>query len=279
MTIGAILKKTNIAKDSWVPILNNFALYVAFPALIIKSFNSVSEKLYFSDFVLTSSIIFLSSIFLLLLLSLTKLPKKIKNTYFLCSIVGNIAYIGFPFISAILPGQEGKLSMVVASFLFILYTFVIFILEKNSESKKFNFLNMLKNPLLLAVIFGIITLKISLPDIFLQTVNILAGAATPSALVAIGIFLMKKISFNKEFYHALSLSFVKLIIVPTFFIFLNKFISLDPIILIELSMPVALTPFALSEKYNLDKDIILYSIIISTIVSLVTLPLITSFII
>ncbi len=37
-------------------------------------------------------------------------------------------------------------------------------------------------------------------------------------------------------------------------------------------MPLAITPFALADKYNLDKDFIARSIILSTILSAISLP-------
>jgi predicted permease len=40
------------------------------------------------------------------------------------------------------------------------------------------------------------------------------------------------------------------------------------------AMPVAITPFVLSEIYDLDKKIVVTSIIISTILSIISIPMI-----
>jgi hypothetical protein len=42
--------------------------------------------------------------------------------------------------------------------------------------------------------------------------------------------------------------------------------------LIESAMPLAITPFALADTYELDKEFIARSIVLSTIVAVLTLP-------
>ena len=80
----------------------------------------------------------------------------------MCFIFGNVAYLGIPVLEFV-KGESAVpiLALVVASYLFWIFTLVVFYLEYSLQQNRKNLLknilkNILKNPLLLAVLFGCI---------------------------------------------------------------------------------------------------------------------------
>jgi predicted permease len=290
IAVGAFTKWIKFTNDEWINILNKFALYAAFPALIFSSLTNASIKGNSIDYkiILYNLILLIVLFFIIYLICfIFKIEKKLRNTYILCILFGNVAYLGFPYISSIISGQEAQISIIIATYVFITFTFGIWILESTLHKKaniKEMIKEMIKNPLLLSVILGIIALQahIIIPDYINKALQMLGSSASPIVLFALGIFLVRKIKLNKKLLHSLIIASIKIIFVPILFIIVNlifiKNNSFD-ISIIESGMPTAITVFALSQKYPLEKEIIVYTTIIGTILSAITLPIITSLVI
>jgi predicted permease len=272
IALGAFLKIIKVADDSWIKALNNFALYVAFPALIFNSFVTLKEvesSLFFGNMLL------LLAVAVVIILFLWKQSKEIRNTYLICVVFGNIAYLGFPFITSLIFGSEQTVGIIIASSLIVFFGFIIAYMDF-SKHRTFNIKRLLKNPLLLAVALGCLVSisKVQLPAFLMKALSMLASSASPTALIALGLFLARKIEIDSSFWHAVAITTLKLLVLPTVFYFVDRSWT---IAIIEAAMPVAVTTFSLAEEYPMDKKATLYSIILSTVISAITLPLISSF--
>lgn len=85
----------------------------------------------------------------------------------------------------------------------------------------------------------------------LKTIDLLAGGATPIILISLGIFLARGLPKSIEYKHVIGLIGLKLIV-----------------------MPLAITPFILGELYPMERELIAFSIVISCVLAVFTLPLI-----
>jgi len=278
--LGYILKKT-IADNSWTVVLNKLAVYLLFPALIFSGMIKVKLES-IDDFS------FLYGNFILLVLIITSLyfglkamgfKKSMVNTYVISVFFGNVGYLGFPILSSLISGSEGLVSMHVALYTLILFTFGIGVLEFSVHKKLSSkiLLDALKNPLLLAVIFSVIILATdtTLPFVFSKTVDLLAGGATPIILISLGIFLARELP-KVEYKHVVGLVGLKLFVVPTIFLlyfYVAGQTEVLAISVLEAGMPMAITPFILAELYPMEREIIAIGIVVSCILSIFTLPL------
>ncbi len=281
--LGSLFRILNIADDSWVAVLNNYALHLAFPAMIIGSFLRIENAgIGFRLFYINSAILFFISLLIIFSLKLLKLSQEKINTFLICITFGNVGYLGIPFVSLIVNGSAEKISIVLGSTLFIIFTFNLWYIEKSSKNNSNIFLKLAKNPLILSVALGILVnyLRIRLPGFIISTISLVSGSGSAVALFAIGIFLVKEIKINKEFFDSLIISALKLAALPALFIIAAKYFSLPyadmAVSVIESGMPVAITPFALAEAYNLNKKTVLYSIILSTGFSIISLPILSA---
>lgn len=206
-------------------------------------------------------------------------------TLFICFVFGNVAYLGVPVLTALSGVQIlPTVSLIIAIYLFWLFTIGIgyldYSLDKNKKDVAKNILkNFTKNPLLLAVIFGLLigSFKIAIPAIVLKSLDMISASVTPTVLVVIGLFIgTSKVGKLSEWIPVLLFSLFTLALFPAGFYFGVKFFGFAPSqfssSIIEAAMPLAITPFALADKYNLHKTFIARSIVLSTILSVVSLP-------
>jgi len=278
--LGFILKKT-IADDSWTAVLNKLAIYLLFPALIFSGMIKVKlETIDDFSFIYGNFILLVLIIFTLYFgLKLMGFKKSIVNTYVISVFFGNVGYLGFPILSSLIPNSEGLVSIHVALYTLILFTFGVGVLEF-SVHKKLSpriFVDALKNPLLLAVLFSVFLLAtdIKLPFIVLKTVDLLAGGATPIILISLGIFLARELP-KVHYEHVVGLVGLKLFIVPLVFLLYFYMAGESRVLAIsvlESGMPMAITPFILAELYPMEREIIAIGIVVSCLLSVFTLPL------
>lgn len=273
---GSFLKIFKIADERWVSALNSFSYYIAFPALIINSFISARGGLNTGLFFGNAIIMLIVSAVLYAILRIMRIRKETANAYLVCGVFGNFAYLGFPFITSVLPGTETDVSLVIASSLLVLFSAVLIALEFSKTNKlHLDMLkNLLANPLLISVAIGFFFFRfgVSFPAPLHKAIIMLANSASPVALVSIGVFLVRKITLRDAFFKTAPLIILKLAVIPFLFYLLRPGNIDFTIPILESAMPVAITPFVLAEKYPMDKDLVLQGIVLTTILSVLTLP-------
>jgi predicted permease len=237
---------------------------------------------------LSAASLILFCLIIFVLLSILKIEKNVKTAVFLSAIVGNTIYMGFPVIELGLGKEYLSSGALIASvYLIIALLISIFAIRywqgqdrRIAEQLKEFF----KNPLVISVFIGIILsfLKLEYPLIlsFKKSIAMLGLTASPVALFAMGGFLYGRF-LRENLNFVILASFLKLIAFPII-IFLGSYYlfnlyalnAVDLKILILLSsMPVAVTTFVITERFNLDKALVGNSILISTILSFFVAPL------
>lgn len=284
-----LLKKIRHEDDQWSTVLNKFALYIALPALILHSLSNTARDDLASKETLLATIVLLVffALIVLLIVRVIGLRKDVANSYFMCAFFGNVAYIGPPFILSLLPNVGGTISILIALHVGIAFTLGIYVLEVSkygSCGAKCVAKNVITNPLILSVLTGLLILffNVQLPVVLDRALAMLGSSASPVVLIAIGLFLAKKIRFDKALAHATIISTLKLVCLPLLFIVTYKlFHQTSPVdftvSILEAGMPVALTNFALTEMYPMDRRIVAKAIIISTVLALLSLTALSSF--
>jgi predicted permease len=295
---SAIVQRWYDLDEHWPRVLNSFALNIGLPALIFASLARIS-------FGGQANIIIANSLFLLLSFALVyaigkfwKIKQKIIKTLFICLAFGNIAYLGIPVLTQIYgPKVLPDASLIIGIHLFWLFTIGLGFLDYDISSRqswigklfhkknkqdiiKHIGFDLIKNPLLIAIILGLVVAisDIHLPRLLRTTIDMLAGSVSPVVLVVIGLFIgNSKIGRLKEWLPVAAFTIVTLFVLPGIFYLtlkgfasdLNKYIPS----MIMIAMPLAITPFALADKFDLDKQFIARAIVLSTTLSIITIPL------
>lgn len=290
--LGAGCRLASPRCATWEHGLNQFGLYIAFPALIINSLLKVR-----GSFSLDGEIYLLNTGLLVLLIlipfavtRLLKLEKKLANTYTICLFFGNIGYLGFPVISRLLGGPESgltpamvetSLTLHISLYNIVLFSLGLLILEHSrGQSGGARIARSIAlNPLLLSVVIGIALaiFDIPLPGAVEEIITLLSNSATAVVLFGLGLFLPDVRFERRTLKHVAALTVLSLAAVPALFLAAAALVHPGrefSVSILEAAMPLAVSPFVLGATYPLDRPVIAATILVSTALSVVTIPLV-----
>lgn len=277
--IGFLLAKIRLSDANWTRVLNAYSLNIGFPCLIFYGLTQKNISILDYKNVILANSIFLILCFFICFGLATFINGPLKRTLPICLTFSNIAFLGIPILKQIYGEQSVAETGIISScYLFWVFTIGIGHLEYHKLGKidlKEISLNLLKNPLLIAVLLGTIVnlSEWKIPTLLFLPIDMIAKSVTPLVSISLGTF-MYSISFRKEKNNLLIFIFTisSLLIIPCILwlclLFLNLDIKTYKLSILEAAMPVALTPFALAEKYNLDQEFIAKIIVVSTILSI-----------
>ena len=284
IAVGGFIRGIRIADEKWVDILNRYGLWVGFPSLIFETLIRINRSdLAGKTDVFIANFAFLLGLFILtiVIMKLLKFSRVLINTFAICIFFGNVSYLGYPVVMSVFPERESELSIIISIYVMVLFTLGIGWLEY-SKNRKLNLYRLLikfiTNPFIIAIVLGLIFIffDIKTPVYIKRALEIMKASASPVVLIALGIFIFRRIDLKKVAVPVISLSILKLVVVPLIYITILYFFGdMDRfnVSVIESAMPLAITPFALSSIYDLDREIIGNSIVLSTLISMVTLPM------
>ncbi len=269
--------------------LNAFVYWVALPALFLRGLNRAPL-----DQILDWSLIaaYLGATLLVFCLSLAaggilfKRNLSAASLHALAAAFPNTGYMGVPlFILAF--GEAGSLVAIVAT---VSQTITIFLLsivlvefDRGSGPMKPRLLqiarNLLINPLLMSALLGLglnaLAIKIEGP--FDTLVMTLAAAASPSALFALGLFMVSAAPASGAAEIGW-LSLVKLLLHPALmWLVTTHAVDLAPDAVRDLvltaALPTGALVFIMAQKYDVFVERGSYTVLMTTILSLITLSL------
>ncbi len=212
-----------------------------------------------------------------------RVEPKWRNHYALMSIFGNTGFIGIPLVSAVLGSQALiYVAIVNAYFNLLFYTFGIWLADGSQSGFSWkNFLNI--GNLSIAVTIVLFLWNVKLPVVITSTIDYIANTTTFLAMVVIGISLARTrlldIFTEKRLYVFIVLRFL---VIPVFTGFLLRMFIKDALvygtIVLMAAVPIANLPLMRVEETGGDGTLLSKGIILSTILSLVTIPIVTAFV-
>lgn len=282
---GLVFSRTKAASIAWIDILNKYALWIGFPALVIASLMHLElNGQSYTRLIITNSVYIVICMLLAFpVASIFKLTNRIKRSLFLVFSFGNVAYLGIP----VLQNAFGETVLPVAAiisavYVFWLLTLGIILIEINGEEKfegKNLVFSLLKNPLLISVFVGlfVVYFNIKLPEIAEKTILLFSNSVTAVVLFSLGIFLgLHKIGNPKEWLNALVLSVLTILVLPFAFYLLIKNTGMDPLqfkaTILDSAMPLGLTPYALSVQYKLEVSLVSRIVVLATLLAVFVIP-------
>lgn len=194
----------------------------------------------------------------------------------------NVGFIGYPIVSSIF----GPKAVFYAALLNMPNTFFIFtagvMLVKGEYSlKQFN-PKVLISPAMLGAFLAaiLVALGIHTPDIIARPITMVGNITVPAALMIIGSSMaklpIKEIVGSPKVYIS---SFLRLVVVPLSIYYLFKICGVSPLVnnvnTVVIAMPVASFGTMFSLKYGRNPTLITEMTFITTVGSIITIPLIT----
>jgi predicted permease len=201
-----------------------------------------------------------------------------------CASIGNAGFLGLPMMAVLYGPASVAPMMVVLSVDLVVFSSLIVILINAGRGAGLGLvtlrlvgLGLLKNPMILSIVAGLAwsASELPMPAPANDFLSLLGGAATPCALFAIGASLASKsaermhvagwISFAKLVLHPACVAVAVLWLIPV-----TPFSAM--IAIAAASLPVAGNVYMLAQHYGVAPQRASAAILISTVLSIVTVP-------
>ena len=248
-------------------------VYVAGPCLIFASISRSDINL--TDFTTIAS----AALAIILIMALAtylifKLTNSDRTGLYLPVVFGNTSYLGYP-VALFAFGMDGLSRAVVYDMMnsLVIFSLGIYIVHHKNEMQE-----AFKVPLLYAVVIGLAVnlLQIPVPDLVFTPIELIGMITIPLALLVLGYKLTEiKISAAKI---ALLASVFRIgggVLVALAII---NLLSIDglvkEIIVLQAAMPSAVMAMILAAKYNRDASLVASVVLITTVLSVISIPVI-----
>jgi len=282
--VGMVVSRNKTVDDKWLEVLNNYALWIGFPALILVALSRLQWdlNLYGNLIGWNSARIVFSMVMVFPVSALLKLKNSTRRTLFLAVSYGNVAYLGIPVLKSAFGEQIlPEATMISAVYIFWLFTLGIFLVEYFGDHKihfRELLVRLITNPMLIAVFIGLFIAvnQIHLPKIILSGLDIFASSVTAVVLFSLGLFMGKQpVGKLRDWIPVLAFSAVILFVLPFLFMLVLKPFTdsnMNKAWIMESAMPMGLTAYALCIKYKLNTGFASRTVVASTLLALISLP-------
>ena len=289
---GYLCKKYKIITDAMTTGLNKFIILVAYPCMILSrtAILDISRNI-FSNFVMTAAInlgiLLFFGLYAFIYCKARKFSLDDAPVIEFSIISPNNGFMGFP-IALMFFGDMGLLYMIACNIAlnFFFFTYGVAILKRGrsnpGDSLKKRILDivlLLVNPKVSAAFVGMFICynNFKLPEVLMTFLTSVGDVAPPMAMISIGTTMAGTLGFSvlkkKPIVEA---SLNKLLIIPLIAFAIIWFLPLDPmvknILIISNALPVATTVPILSEQLKRNKVMAGEILIISTLISMASIP-------
>lgn len=286
IVVGMLITKFKIVTKKGIDQIIDILLYVVTPCLIVNSFitvkftkETVMQLLMSAGCAVITHII---GIIVVLLFTKVKSVSK-KAVYKFGTVLSNGGFMSLPLAQALV-GEKGVflVSAYVIVFNIVVWTYGVSLFKSEEKASK---LKILLNPGVIGVIIGLplFLLKIQFPQIIMAPIAYLADLNTTLAMLVTGYFLMNSgikdgISDIKMWLSA----GLRLIVIPLVAVIIFKYalnLSGDLLICatIPACAPTAVNTMMISAKFGGDTALASRMLTVTTVLSIVTMPLILVF--
>ena len=288
MLSGYLVGRFNLLADNASQVISRFVFLVAMPAFIFISLARVPIVEFFNWQYLAVLGGGMLSIFILgLVVARYVFTESLTahSLHALTAMFSSTAYIGLPLILVVFGEQglvPGIIGAVITGAVFMPLAIILAEIDRGQDRSKVisaSALAVLRNPLLVATVAGLLMSAsgISVATPIATFCELLGDAFIPSALFAAGLFISRS-KVKGEIREISWLVSVKLLLHPlitgwlAFFVFeLNSVLAM--IAVLQAALPSGVPVFVLAQHYRTFVTQASAVIVVSTVISLVTLPL------
>ncbi|MBK1830207.1 AEC family transporter [Verrucomicrobiaceae bacterium R5-34] len=287
IVLGAVLRRTKTLTPEMDKGLMTMSVHLFLPCLVLDKMLGV-ELLRNASVVFSSAGIGFSMI--VLAMGLAYVVARLLGyerggglrTFAASCGVQNYGFIAIPLMVYVFPNNDTALAVMFTHNLGVdvaLWTVGIMLISGNSRPSWRSFI---KGPII-AVVVGILMLQTRtdhlIPEVVTRAFSMLGFCAVPVSLLLVGT-TMYDLARHVRLDWKVSTSgvLVRLAMVPLVILCLAKFLPLAPelkqVMIIQAAMPAGVFPIVISRHYGGRADIAIQVVVVTTVVSLISMPLI-----
>lgn len=210
---------------------------------------------------------------------LLNLTRPQTGAMIVCALLGNTAYLGYPFVSAALGIDQ--LGTAVSYDILVSMPFILFVgfgvgaafgtVAETTRDRVFSYFT--RNPLIYAAVFALAAPDTWSPDWAVDASRILVFAILPLGFFAVGIVMLResendKLGFPPRLTAPVAVTvLLRLVVVAGFLLLMNQTVSEIPdAYTIEAAMSVGVNNLLLANNYGLDRKLAAGAIVWSTMI-------------
>jgi len=283
VAIGWLLRVTRRLSPEDARPINAIILYVGLPAFIIRAVHGARL-----DAELLAVVAVAWAVFAILLLiawlaaRALKLPSIVAGGFILAATLGNTGYIGYPIVQTFL----GDAALPRAIFYDVFGTVGALLLvglviaERFGGSKgqkKHPVREILGFPAVIALAVGLATRPIAFPTVVSDGLAILASLVVPLIMISVGLSL--RVGVLRRWALPLAvLTGVRLLLAPLLALLVGRALVGNgggalQLVVLQAGMPAMMLGLVVGARFELDTDFIASAILVTTVASALTLPL------
>jgi malate permease and related proteins len=283
--VGYIINKLKILDRNTNNRLSELIIKITLPALIVSSvigdYEVISKKEIMLIFIAGIVLYLFLIIFSNIIIRIFKLKDENSAIYQLMIIFANTGFIGYPVLRVIY-GQSAifPFSILHIPFNIVLFSYGIYLIQRDEKNSSFNIKSAI-NPCVVAALFAlfIFLLEIKVPYAIGEALSLIGEATIPLSMLLIGSFLalvnIKDIFIEYKIY---SISIIKLLVMPFIIYFISRIFIDNNVIVGYLTLSAALPPgpsiVILINQYGGNERVSAIGVFITTILSIITMPLV-----
>ena len=283
---GYVAVSTKIVDPRATRGLSGLLVNITIPALIVASMQVpfTPERLVGAEIlILATGMLYVFSFALAWAVSKAmRVPAAEEGVLQFAIVFGNVGFMGFP-VALTLFGEESLFYVAIFNLVFNVLVFSVGIAMLTEGRGKGFDPKLLVNPGIAASIVGLALFlgSVEIPSPFIDSIELLGGVTTPLAMIIVGAMLAtfpaREMVGNWRIWAA---SAVLLLAVPAAYCHLLAPVFADPyinrLLLTIAAMPPAANTVIFAEQYGADSKLASQIVFVSTIGSLVTIPLIAT---
>lgn len=281
--VGFYGRKRKIIDATLTNGLSKLLLEITTPLLIISSFSFDGG----SDLASNTIKAFIYGVIIFIITPLIvrplllKIEKGKRNVLQFGLVFSNCGFMGIPLTAAVL-GEEAVIYASIFNMCFNLFIWTYGVTLFSSDTVNFREVKkLLRNPGIIAVMIGLLLMifSIKLPMVLMDTVELVGHITTPISMIIIGS-LLASINFkaainDKSIYYGaiIKLLFLPIVIYVGSILISDKSLVMKTYILME-AMPAGATTSLFAERFNREKEFSALIVSFSTLLSIITIPII-----
>lgn len=278
--VGALCRKLHFFTDETIRGVTQLVVNITLPVLTVYNMQRPFETRVLINFLLTLGLSIVAILAALLgsLFLFRNRPHDKRAVLANLEGFSNSGFMGYPIILAVNPDWMIYAVAYNIAFVFVTWTVGVSLFQgrQNVSLKR-----VLLNPNVIAAFLGfaVFCLNITLPDILSQTMSLIGGLTTPLSMLLIGTRIsgIRLSELRDKDYHITAA--LRLIVLPLILYVLLLPLHLDPAVWSTLylltAMPCGTLSAMQAELYGGDARFAARAIAYSTLLSLVTVPLIS----
>ncbi len=286
--LGFFLGKGGVVRKDSIPDLSNLVLKVTMPVTV---FCSIVDQQGEGNLSACWQMILFAVIFHMIALLITfiavkllRVPRNEEGVWLFSGMLPNNGFMGLPLALAVF-GSQGMFIMAMGNVITNLLIFSLglkFLTMHYPIKNRLSLREMLYNNINIAVVLGFIflLLNIPLPDVIRQLLSYLSSITSGLSMLVVGLSLsrlaFRAVFSNKKMFF---LPVVKLLIIPLVIILLFRVlpISINPmvesVLILTATLPSASTQSMITEEYHTNTAAASQAVFLTTLFSVVTVPL------